>query len=121
VDVVYRASGGRLRWDFEVSPRTTPGAIMLSFPGAPGALQVDGEGRLVLPTDGGDVVQSAPVAYQVLDDGTKVAVRSQWVPYRPNPAGFAVSGYDSTRALIIDPYIYNTFLGGNGNDQGNGV
>jgi hypothetical protein len=64
-----------------------------------------------------------PQVYQTADG------ERQFVPaaYRiekgsGNDVGFAVTRYDSTRPLVIDPVLaYSTFLGGLGYEQANGV
>jgi hypothetical protein len=34
---------------------------------------------------------------------------------------FEVAKYDASKSLYIDPLIYSTYLGGSGNDDGNGI
>jgi hypothetical protein len=32
-----------------------------------------------------------------------------------------LASYDKTQALIIDPLVYSTYIGGSGNDEGYGI
>src|SRR5262249_42642060 len=80
-------------------------------------MRVDEAGNLVLRTTGGDLVQHAPVAYQVID-GVRQAVSSRFVVGPKGGVGFRVGRHDQSRPLIIDPSLsYSTYLGG-GNPRG---
>ncbi|MCI0459813.1 MAG: hypothetical protein L0Z62_22920, partial [Gemmataceae bacterium] len=120
IDVVYRSDGGRLNYDFEVAPGADPSVITLELPWAV-SVSVDEAGQLLVDTGMGQVAQSAPVAYQIRPDGSKQALASRYVERGGNQVGFEVIGRDPARPLVIDPYIYNTFLGGSGDDRGHGI
>src|SRR5262249_10199040 len=44
------------------------------------------------------------------------AVKGDWVLRGRRQAGYAVARYDIRRELVIDPIIFSTYLGGNGNE-----
>ncbi len=67
-------------------------------------------GELEIQTQRGPVRFSKPVAYQERGgrrENVKVAYR-----LGGNGYGFAVGDYDATRALVIDPLLASTYLGG---------
>ncbi|MDT7690085.1 MAG: hypothetical protein QOE46_2844 [Acidobacteriota bacterium] len=63
IAVVYYGRQGRLEYDFVVAPDADPARIRLRFDGARGT-RVDDDGDLIIKTDGCDVRQQRPVAYQ---------------------------------------------------------
>ena len=66
INLVYHGDQQQLEYDFVVQPGASPGAIRLAFDGVTGK-SLDAQGNLVLHTSGGDMVEHAPVAYQVVD------------------------------------------------------
>jgi hypothetical protein len=117
VDLVYYGNQRQLEYDFVVQPGADPGIIQLSFQGAQD-LALDVHGNLVLHTDGGDVIEQAPVIYQE-QAGYRQAVGGRYVLKGQNQVGFQVDAYDVRQPLIIDPVLsYSTYLGGTGDDGG---
>ena len=120
VDLIYHGQQQQLEFDFVVAPGADPGVIRLAFQGTTG-LTLDDQGDLVLPTAGGDVIERAPVLYQQVD-GVSRAVAGHYVLDGAGRVGFAVGAYDRSRPLVIDPVLsYSTFLGGSGEDHGDGI
>src|SRR5262249_6894955 len=102
-------------YDFVVAPGADPRQIRLRFDGAE-SLRLDDEGNLVISVEGGELVQAAPRVYQEADSGRE-RVSGAWALRNETEAGFAVSPYDTTRALVLDPVLsYSTYLGGFDND-----
>ena len=66
INLVYYDHNGALEYDFVVASGADPGAIALRFQGAQG-MHIDAAGNLVVPTPAGDLVETAPVLYQVSD------------------------------------------------------
>ena len=65
IDLVYYGNQRQLEYDFVVAPGSDPGAIKVSFAGAP-KVRLDGQtGDLVLSTGKSDVRFHKPVAYQI--------------------------------------------------------
>jgi len=59
--------------------------------------------------DGSALRQPRPVAYQVDDAGVRHFVAVAFRQLSPSRLGFRVTGYDRSRALIIDPVLtYST-------------
>jgi hypothetical protein len=123
VDLVYHGSGQRLlEYDVELAPGADPTRVAIVFEGAR-AVRVGTDGSAILDLPGGELVQHAPVAYQLDGNGRREPVV---VNYAMGAAGlgFAVGPYDRARTLVIDPIVaYSTYLGGSGGqgDQANGV
>lgn len=115
IDLVYYGNGGQLEYDYVVAPGADPADIRLAFEGAT-KMSINGEGDLVLDTEGGQVVQHAPTVYQEIEGARKV-VASRYVLGGKNEVGFEVGAYDDALPLVIDPTLtYSTFLGGNDYD-----
>jgi hypothetical protein len=115
INLVYHGDQQQLEYDFVVQPGASSGTIRLAFDGVTGK-SLDAQGDLVLHTSGGDMVEHAPVAYQVVD-GVQHAVASQFVIGPGGQVGFQVGQYDHSKALVIDPVLslsYSTYLGGTG-------
>ncbi len=75
----------------------------------------------MLHTAAGDVVEQAPVAYQMID-GVRQAVSVRYVLEGNGQVGFAVGSYDPSQALVIDPVLsYSTLIGGSDFDEGYGI
>ena len=84
-------------------------------------MTLDGRGGLRIATALGTLHDSAPVTYQEID-GRRVPVASSYA-LRPNGHfAFRVGAYRHDRDLVIDPGVqFTTFLGGAGDDSGNGI
>src|SRR5439155_9364091 len=88
------------------------------------SLSLDPRGNLVVHTDGGDLVEQAPVLYQMVN-GVRQTVSGRYVLENPirNPqsairnsttVAFQVGPYDATKTLVIDPVyaiVYSTYFG----------
>ena len=121
VDLLYHWSGGRLEYDFVVSPQAEPAAIELTFDGVE-QLQIDRRGGLELHTRSGAVAHFlAPVVYQERD-GRRASVAGAYALGRGNRVTFSIGAYERTRPLIIDPVFgFSTRLGGQSGDGGYAV
>ncbi|MBF6611887.1 MAG: SBBP repeat-containing protein [Chloroflexi bacterium] len=70
------------------------------------------------------MTEQAPVAWQNVagTDGKRTAVSVRYTVTPQGSIGFRLGNYDSTRPLTIDPMLaYSTYLGGSGDDHGNGI
>ena len=120
IDLIYYGNARQLEYDFVVAPGANPNAIALAFPGSP-ILSLDATGDLVVHTTGGDLIEHAPVLYQM--QGTqKVPIQGNYVLGPSNTVHFQVGAYDPSLPLVIDPVLsYATYLGGSGADNGQSV
>ena len=103
INLVYHGDQQQLEYDFVVKPGADPHAIRLAFAGAQGK-SIDAQGNLVLHTSGGDLVEHAPLAYQMID-GVQHSISSRFVIVRGGQVEFQVGRYDHTRSLVIDPVL----------------
>jgi hypothetical protein len=120
VDLVYYGNQRQLEHDFVVAPGADPHAIRLRFEGAEG-FSVDAQGDLLLATADGGVRLQKPVVYQERA-GVHQAVAASYALQGKEQVGFELGAYDPSRALVIDPvFVYSTYLGGSGGDEGFGI
>jgi uncharacterized repeat protein (TIGR01451 family) len=118
VDLVYYGNRGLLEHDFIVAPGADPSKIVLSFEGA--QPRIDHQGDLCLTLDDGEVRFQKPVVYQTAN-GAKQAVAGRYA-LAGNKVRFVLGAYDHSRELTIDPLlVYSSYLGGSGDDYGNGI
>ncbi len=120
IDLVYYGNQRQLEYDFVVAPKANPARIRLRVAGAR-KMYVNGKGQLVVKTAGGAVRWNKPEIYQEVD-GQHRSVKGKYVLRRGHDLGFEVAAYDTARPLIIDPtLVYSTYLGGSGEDDGQGI
>lgn len=120
VDLVFHGLQRQLEYDFVVAPGADPAQIRMVFEGAD-AIELDRQGRLILHTAAGDLVQPPPVVYQE-GKGRRQRVAGRYVLNASREVGFQLGRYDRGRPLVIDPVlVYSTFLGGSGQENGNGI
>jgi len=120
IDLRLYGDGGMLRYDFVVNPGATPEAIVMAYNGIDSLAIIDG--KLVIGTAFGDIVQSQPYIYQQIRDEV-VEVEGGFRLCSDNTYGFHVATYNNHYPLIIDPVLldYSTYLGGTDDDGGNGI
>ncbi|MEQ6342500.1 MAG: fibronectin type III domain-containing protein [Gammaproteobacteria bacterium] len=74
-------------------------------------------GELIVQTGNGPVTYTAPIAYQEDTNGKRSEIK---VAYALNTDthshGFTVGDYNPEQALVIDPLLQSTYLGGAGED-----
>ncbi len=120
ISLMYHGDHNALEYDWQVAPGADPRPIRLSVSGARG-LSLDAQGDLVLRTDTGTLVQHIPHAYQK-DGRGRHDVGARYTLAGPGQVGLALDAYDGSQPLVIDPVLnYSTYLGGSGDDQGNGI
>ncbi|TXT54368.1 MAG: exported protein of unknown function [Candidatus Thorarchaeota archaeon] len=123
IDLVYYIQDGKLKYDFVVHPGGNPEDIRLSWSG-PVNVDITDEGCIVsadATTRNESVpllVDTSPYSYSLDDMSEEIA--SSFVLY-DSSYGFAVSEYDKSKTLVIDPAImtYSTlFVGDSGEVAG---
>jgi hypothetical protein len=131
IDLVYYGNQGQLEYDFVVEPGADPRAIHLGFSGAD-QVRIDSQNDLVLNAGGQDILQRYPFVYQEINGSRQEIASAFALPDQQPPGGppaltqhqvsFVVGRYDVSQPLVIDPVLsYSTYLGGSGNDYGNGI
>lgn len=120
IDAVFYGHAQDLEFDFLVAPGADPHSVTLRFSGKR-RLQISSEGALVVPTSGGDLTFRKPVAYQTID-GRHTQVEVAYKILKDGDVRFALGDYDRKHQLVIDPILsYSTYLGGQRDDQANGI
>ena len=118
IRVSLRATGNNVEKLFHVAPGADARAIDIAIEGV-GGVRIDDNGQLVLGTTLGDIVFTAPIAYQQID-GERQPVKVAYTLAENGHYGFRLGEYDNTRELVIDPLLASTYLGGhNPNPPGN--
>jgi hypothetical protein len=116
IHVALRATGNNVEKLFYISPGAHVRDIKIAVKGVL-ATTIDKE-QLVLKTDLGDIVFTAPAAYQVID-GKRSAVDVRYT-VSGNRYGFKLGDYDPAHDVVIDPLLASTLIGGaNPNPPGN--
>ena len=125
VDLVYYGNHRELEFDIDVGAGADLGAIRLEISAAnqrAARLRVSSDGGLVVHSRAGDVHFRKPRAYQSSDHEGKHFVAARYVMEKDGNVGFRVSGYDASKALVIDPVLsYSTYLGGTDYNYATGV
>ncbi|HTY84280.1 MAG TPA: SBBP repeat-containing protein [Silvibacterium sp.] len=120
IDLVYYGNHQKLEYDFAVMPGSNPTKIQFAIQGAD-HIELDGQGNLVLAVGTKHLLFQTPIVYQETN-GQRVPVEGSYVVNDPSHVSFAVSNYDASKALVIDPVlVYSTYLGGSGDDQPSGI
>ena len=110
IRVQLRAAGDSVEKLFFVGPGGNVDQIDLAIQGVD-AVAISSDKQLVLETTAGQIVFSAPLAYQVVD-GSRRPVEVAYRLGDDHHYGFRVGAYDRGRELVIDPVLASTYLGG---------
>src|SRR6266513_1461573 len=120
VDLLYYGNQHELEYDFVVTPGADPNEIRFEVTGAR-RIQLDAEGNLLFATTTGEVLMRKPLVYQQVG-GERREIAGNFHLAEPYQIGVAVSVYDATLPLIIDPALdYATYLGRSVNDRVNAI
>jgi len=118
IRVTLKAAANNVEKLFHVAPGVDAGLIDIAIGGVE-RVAVNPQQQLVLGTSLGDIVFTAPVAYQTID-GQRQPVDVAYALGNGHQYGFRVGPYDESRALVIDPLLASTYIGGrNPNPPGN--
>jgi len=116
IDLVYYGNNNKLEYDFIVNPGGDYNAIQMAFDGV-NELLLDPNGNLILSTKTGNIIQNAPIIYQMVE-GEKILVAGNYELVNKNQVRFKVDKYNKAIPLIIDPILeFSTYLGGSGGDD----
>jgi hypothetical protein len=111
IDMRLYRYAGRPRWDLIVRPGVDPGQIAIDVVGAPARVLPGGD--LQFDTVLGPLKQRGLFAYQVVD-GQRRRVDAGFVMGPDNRIRIGLGQYDRSRPLIIDPIVYGSYVGGDG-------
>jgi hypothetical protein len=122
VNLAFHGAQRQTEFDFVVAPGANPAPIGFHFTGARG-IKTDASGNLIISSTAGNVQLHKPVAYQE-QNGTRQLVDASFVLKADNQIAFELGSYDRSHELVIDPSVsvaYSTYLGGSGDDEGQGI
>jgi hypothetical protein len=119
IDLVYYGNQRQLEYDFIVAPGADPHRIGFDVTGAK-RFRTDARGDLLLKVNDGEIRWHKPVVYQE-KNGVRQEIAAHYAISATNRVAFDVAKYDASQLLYIDPLIYSTYLGGSGDDQGDGI
>src|ERR1022692_4291600 len=121
IDLVYYGNQRQLEYDFVVAPGADPRRIQFALRGS-GAKSIsrDTDGDLVLDMAEGQLRWHKLVVYQERD-GARQEIAAHYFIKHKNRVVFEIAYYDLRRPLFIDPLVYSTYLGGSGDDIGQGI
>lgn len=112
VDILYYGNQERLEYDFQLAPGIEPGVITIRFTGV-NNLRLNAQGELVLQVPGGEIIQHAPIAYQIIA-GQRREISAAYQITGSDTVKFSLGEFDRQHALTIDPILgYSTYFGGN--------
>jgi len=109
VELRLRAYGNNVEKLFFVNPGAEPQKIRVRLSGGKD-VRINENGELEVWTELGTVKFTKPIAYQENGEGKKFVEASYVI--KGNEYGFRVGDYDEEKALVIDPLLASTFLGG---------
>lgn len=114
IDLHVSSESGQMKYDFIVHPGADADLIQVVYDGI-SDIDIE-DGRLILHTSVGDVMEMKPFAYQYIDEQRKE------VKCKYDVSGNVVTykfpkGYDRSRILIIDPTVVFATFSGSGYDN----
>jgi len=120
IDLEYSGTPDGIKSTFTVAPGSSPDSIVLEYRGVSG-LSLAEDGALQVHTPAGDLVESPPVSYQVID-GQVVPNSASFVLLGNDRVGFSTGPYDPDYPLVIDPVMkYGIYLRGTGIAYGRAI
>jgi hypothetical protein len=100
---------GNLKYDIVVEPGTDPNEIYIDYEGVEKIFLKNGD--LHLKLSNGEVIEKAPVAYQIINENKIANVPVQF-KIIGNSVHFELGNYDHSKKLVIDPtLIFSTYSG----------
>jgi hypothetical protein len=126
IDLVYSGTVNRLKYEFIVHPGADPSQIKLAYRGA-NSVKLNENGQLEISTPIAAFSDDLPLAWQG-ENNTRREVKVAYALNETTNSGvhtysFDIGAYDTRETLILDPamLVYCGFLGGGGDDFGNGL
>ena len=116
IDLKYYTTDLGLKYDFIVHPDGEINDIKLKYENAQ-ELWIDNFGYLNIQTSFKNIKDSNLLIYQNINNEKKV-IKGKFKIFNSVTYGFNLfEKYERGKDLIIDPLIYSTFIGGNGDDE----
>jgi len=121
IDLVYKGTVNKLKYEFVVAPGADPTKIRLRYRGAD-KLTITTDDALHVTTPEGGYEDAPPMAWQVVN-GRRVPVEMAYALGKGGEFGFDLGDYDRARPIVLDPavLVYCGYIGGSGEDFGYGI
>ena len=124
IDLIYKGSDDRLKYEFVVRPGADYKKIQLAWSDKAN-LRIDDGGNLVIDGPYGGIKEERPYIYQDID-GKRVEIEGRFKIEgkgdKNNILNFEVEKYDVASPLIIDPFLqFSSYLGGSDIEEGFGI
>jgi hypothetical protein len=116
IDIRYYFDKGLIRYDYIAKPGADISQINLKITGSEG-YNINKRGELTLNTSLGDVEHGKLYAYQQLGN-IQYEISCSFSKTIDGNVGITAGNYNPALALVIDPLIYSTFIGGGNDDYG---
>ncbi|MDI9357610.1 MAG: PKD domain-containing protein [Phycisphaerales bacterium] len=117
IDLRYFTNNGLLKYELIVNPGANLAPLALLFKGTT-AINLAGDGDLIIHTSVGDVVEKKPYCYQPTLTGRR-EVGCRYVITDDSIVSFALDNYDKNFPLIIDPtLVFSTLSGSSATNWG---
>lgn len=113
IDLRLRRGGEVLKYDLVVAPGADPAQARFTYDGAESVALKDG--KLIIGTSLGDLIDELPLAYQ-LKDGQQQRVDCRYA-LKAGIVSFVVGAYDPQLELVIDPTIAFSSYSGSTSDN----
>lgn len=116
VNLKLSQNESHLKYEFVVSPHTSPEIIQMEYEGVQNLLI--SKGNLIVSTGIMQIIETKPIVYQYDNNGNRVYVDCSY-QIKKRQLSFQVGQYDTTRALIIDPVlIFSSYSGSTADNWG---
>lgn len=116
IDLIYYNSTNGIKSDFIVHAGGDYSKIRLKYSGITN-ITVNEQGALQLLTQGGEITEHIPEAYQIIN-GVKIPVKVNYRVENGSYVCFDVESCNPSFDLVIDPQlVYCSYFGGSGDDQ----
>lgn len=117
IDLKLYTSEGSLKYDFIVEAGANPDDIRLNYEGVD-QLELMPWGNLHIGTSVGEIIEKAPVAYQIIN-GKRKTVKCEFVLENNILSFHFPKGYNKKHELIIDPVlVFSTYTGSSADNFG---
>jgi hypothetical protein len=115
IDALFYLDQGHPRYDLVVQPGADPSQVEMRIEGSNG-VSINADGSLAIATTMGVLQQRGLYAYQEIG-GIQRQVECSFVIGDDGEVGFKLGSYDRGHALVIDPLVYSTYVGGDANEE----
>ena len=120
IDLKYYGNGKSMKYDFVVHSGADLSQIAIHYSNVED-ISISHNGDLKMSTRFGLVYETKPYVYHDID-GRKTEVEASYCLEDSGVVGFAVSNYNPSLPLIIDPeLVYSTYLGGDNYEYSWGI